>query len=786
MLPTRCRTGRPGLAAASAAVLCAAALAAPAYAAPAARHLPDLVVAGASASAANITEGADLTVRLTVRNSGAAGAGVSRSRFYLTRDAKGSRHDREHSTTNPRTSPTDILLTGGAAAPALHAHASGKHQHAKVGVPIGTAAGRYSVLACADDTGAVRESDEGDNCTVADTVRVKTAPGTADLQLAEFADSYYYPDPSSGLSYLRYFCSATVEPNHLSPSAALASTEKFLAGTAGKAALGKVTHLAGTAVQAQQLAASALVNGSPGLALAAELRAHDLEPKIGTHLVNAAAIAETVGLPNEALGLLDGAAPLTARRPAMGLSQQAIIDVVRGNALVLTGRPDAAAGLFSAARQAEPLLREADAGLANVTGCKKASATARAYVAAARIRTDEPKDVVIDPGSVPPVKPQLDLTRGVVTPLRQPPAATTPAQGVVQWPVYHQIATGQLLSESQANSTEQSQLQAKLTAADQHITYAEQRRRDGIITLAYQFDTTNKKVLADQAKLHHVYDELTELREGFFGGGTGETKSKYEQLSDDAFAACEGPGHSPDCYDTTLRSTCVPALSATHGTWWQLMGQLHAAAAKWLADTSRGISAYAANLADPVAHRLLLLTIEELEHDQFFGVIQEADFFTHLEYEYSDHCVESDDSQPGTGADAPSAANPGDCPRALKGINLSLDLAGGKLKVNCEQVSFKTSDEVAPLLKAFLDVTYTVRTGSLSVVAGVNGGGKIGGVVDAGFKSGVYITANGLGDITDVGWRVGPSVSVGKGPVNVGSWKDEIDLSFVDALTTGP
>jgi hypothetical protein len=29
-------------------------------------------------------------------------------------------------------------------------------------------------------------------------------------------------------------------------------------------------------------------------------------------------------------------------------------------------------------------------------------------------------------------------------------------------------------------------------------------------------------------------------------------------------------------------------------------------------------------------------------------------------------------------------------------------------------------------------------------------------------------------------------VSVSKGPINVGSWQDEIDLSFVPGMTTGP
>lgn len=168
------------------------------------------------------------------------------------------------------------------------------------------------------------------------------------------------------------------------------------------------------------------------------------------------------------------------------------------------------------------------------------------------------------------------------------------------------------------------------------------------------------------------------------------------------------------------------------------------------------------------------------------GVIEEADFWTHLEYEYSDHCVESDDSQPGEESNPEPAADPGNCPPLLKGINLSLDIFGGNLKASCEKVSFKTSDEVAPLVHVFLDVTYTTRTGSLTAFAGVKGGGKIGGIVDAGFKSGVYVTSNELGEISDVGWRVGPSATVGKGPIKVGSWSDEIDISFVDALTTGP
>jgi hypothetical protein len=48
------------------------------------------------------------------------------------------------------------------------------------------------------------------------------------------------------------------------------------------------------------------------------------------------------------------------------------------------------------------------------------------------------------------------------------------------------------------------------------------------------------------------------------------------------------------------------------------------------------------------------------------------------------------------------------------------------------------------------------------------------------FKSGVYVQVGDEG-IQDVGWRVGPSYTVGDGPAEFNP-SDTIDLSFVGAL----
>jgi hypothetical protein len=92
---------------------------------------------------------------------------------------------------------------------------------------------------------------------------------------------------------------------------------------------------------------------------------------------------------------------------------------------------------------------------------------------------------------------------------------------------------------------------------------------------------------------------------------------------------------------------------------------------------------------------------------------------------------------------------------------------------------------VLPLLHVFVDVKFNFRTGNVSVWAGAKGGGKVGNVVDAGFKSGVYIKVNQQGDLVDTGWRVGPNVKVVGGNAEFTAFKDEIDLSFTDSTDPG-
>lgn len=111
---------------------------------------PQLLVTAVSNPPATAARGGRLKITDTVQNAAAVAAKSTKTRYYLSRDGVKSGNDR--------------LLGGSRGVPDLAAGA-GHTGTAKLSIPTATAPDTYFVLACADDAGAVIESDEGDNCT---------------------------------------------------------------------------------------------------------------------------------------------------------------------------------------------------------------------------------------------------------------------------------------------------------------------------------------------------------------------------------------------------------------------------------------------------------------------------------------------------------------------------------------------------------------------------------------------------------------------------------------------
>lgn len=747
-----------------------------------AKSAANLVVKSASVDRTTIAEGATLRITHTVRNAGTAKAAASETRFYLTTDVAASKAARKASRTNPRSAPLDVPLTGSSAVKAL---AGGRSQTvaSKVTVPVGTAVGSYSVLACADDRGWVKEKSETDNCTVAaKSMKVKAAEGSDSLVLQQFADTYGWPaDEAFNIKMMKVFCEMIYPPEKLTLKAALASATDALEEKVGAGALEKLdsSGQADTAVGAQEVAAAAVAGGAPGLALASLMRAHGLEPRNGTHLVNAAALATSVGLPNEALAFLDAAQALDVRRPAFGVSQHAIALTVRGQALTMTGRAAQAESMFLAAKAAEPLLSEADAGLAVLAACEGKDDIAAKYIRKNRQRKQK-KDKTKPTEEQERPAPALDLGLGKVMEMRSFPMPETPAQGVVMHETYKEIDAA-LDAEMDANREEYWALQQHLRDTDELRLPAEINRRESIMMEAGELlDDPAIKALNDKAT--EKFYAVGELRANFFGESS-DAPYTYGTLADEAYEACRDLGEG--CWMEMMNATCRPALTAAHTQWRGLMGEMEAALGQHLAKYSRGATALASNLEDEEAHRLMLLTIEFREMSAYGMLVQQARFMTRYEVMYEDPCVaplEAEVVEPGT---AEPAGSSGPCPKHIAAMNWVALLGPTKIKVTCEKVTQEISAEVLPLIHAFGEMSYDFRTGKVTFFAGSKGEGKLG-VVEAGFKSGIYLTSDGRGNVEDVGWRVGPSVSVVEGAAEFQAVEDMVDLSFVSGMRIGP
>ncbi|WP_084284650.1 NHL domain-containing protein [Solirubrobacter soli] len=127
--------------------------------AQAAKPRPDLTVSKASAKAAS----GRYDVTWTIKNGGKGAAGKSTTALVLSADAKLDAKDAKLGTAAQKAIKAKKAATGKRTAT----------------VPPTLAAGRYSLLVCADSANKVKENSEGNNCRVATTVDVKaTLPTT--------------------------------------------------------------------------------------------------------------------------------------------------------------------------------------------------------------------------------------------------------------------------------------------------------------------------------------------------------------------------------------------------------------------------------------------------------------------------------------------------------------------------------------------------------------------------------------------------------------------------------
>ena len=211
---------------------------------------------------------------------------------------------------------------------------------------------------------------------------------------------------------------------------ALASLSKFLKDNESAEALAAFASSphAKSADAAASFAAGATLADRPLAAVAALLRAHELDPKRPLPLINLAALCDRVGLPRHALALLAGAESLGNLTPP----QRVLLLTNKGHALTLLNKPaDAEPPLREAVRLA-PASAAARANLAHALyrqDDEKKKAEAVSLIAFARAVVTRPQPDPAKPDAPPPAPPEDRVTTS--PPTREKPTDEEVMQDLV-------------------------------------------------------------------------------------------------------------------------------------------------------------------------------------------------------------------------------------------------------------------------------------------------------------------------------------------------------------------
>jgi len=171
--------------------------------------LPDLTETSVTNPPATVLDGSRFSVSDTVQNIGTVTAAASTTRYYL-------------STTTSKSGAR--LLTGSRAAPSLAPSATSSGT-VTVTVSAGTAGGTYFLLACADDTLVVPETNESNNCKASATQVTVSGPN-----LVETAVS----DPPTTVTPGGTFSVSDTVQNIGTVTAAASTTRYYLSTTTSK------------------------------------------------------------------------------------------------------------------------------------------------------------------------------------------------------------------------------------------------------------------------------------------------------------------------------------------------------------------------------------------------------------------------------------------------------------------------------------------------------------------------------------------------------------------------
>lgn len=599
---------------------------------------------------------------------------------------------------------------------------------------------------------------------------------------------------------------------------AIANARKFLNERASREALTAFNSSphARDANRAGAAAVGAVTFGRPLAALAALLRAHELQPQNATHLAGLAAVLCYLGMPQEALAILESPIVKNGRLAApLGKGGRAGVLNTQGFALLQLGRAKEAEAVLRQAVAQPNALDEAKTNLAAALWTQDEQTKkdeAGQLIAAVWRRTPSAAPKSTATQKTPPGETdragsedlpselfapaetrtaKLDLSRGKRLRIPDLKIPATMEASVAMHPKYSQLQQRNLsiiralgARQEQLHDIVENRLKKNLDKADSSsdamatlnsvtaIT-AQQQRIEAINELI-EFENVKQHPSvrpfwekARQARLNEyqgVDFEQQWLVDGMpagiadRGSQSRQLAEKFNELKRAEQAEKSGNfGRFEEIEKKYRQMRCAAARDA-HARWRLAVHGFDTAHRNFLEAAYKHATAVIANIADPSEHELAQIQIERDIYTAWNEHIIIVDSFynrANLSLKYD--CVEATPQGTSEKIEDLHAEKAENCPDALKGNNKAkIDFEVVEVSFNCEQVGVELSAGV--WIGLFAEGTINAD-GDITVTAGVKADAELVGFpgvgipADLGAKAGVFVKIGKSSDPAK-GWQI--------------------------------
>lgn len=503
----------------------------------------------------------------------------------------------------------------------------------------------------------------------------------------------------------------------------------------------------------------------PAAALAAFVEGYRDHPTQVYFLNGAAAAANAVGHPEWAIALETEAATLNTSG-STGIPDEAVRLTNLGHAHAMMGDWATAKSLVTKAFALAPHAPQINAELAAVDFCADDAPGASSHYGQS-LRTGKPgeDDAVTSTGSGTNRRTSAakiwDLSRATSPTIELPALPTSPADLVAQADAYDEASNQVVLGFWH---TEYNRLQAQWSALQtQENSLWSQFRAESMSPVQRQQINDILYNLYPAADAH-----LIQLEQDV----TGAWDPDVCPAGNDA-KFCGGQYYDRDC----------GLNQSAFDLWHQDMAAWREKFYAYAGEAEGIFAGMRANLADPVAYQLAGALIADHFVTEAQGFVQDVWYKTQLLSPNDNNgnpCWTTPPTDPQPTQVKLDNIDPGVCdPNALKShVNLAISAGTGfSIKSTCTTVDVEADASVYKFLGGFTSASFNKDGSGVTAVAGVKASG-----LGATFVSALYITYDRNGEVTDLGWEVGPSFEPGAGPVSLDAGSDVIKISFMSVF----